>query len=107
MARMARVRERIVNKRSVTTYTVQFSSANILEVEVGTTGFCGGDTGHGARTYFRLEDLGGTDITVKEIKGGVVIEFGGDTEIDTFISALEYAATVLKTEVEYTKEEQQ
>ena len=103
---MAKIRKRIVNGRPVTTYCVQFSSANILEVEIGTTGFCGGDTGHGARTYFRLEDLGGTDITAKEIKDGVVIELGGDTEIDTFISALEYAANILKSKVGYIKEEQ-
>ena len=103
---MAKIRKRIVNGRPVTTYCVQFSSANILEAEIGTTGFCGGDTGHGARTYFRLEDLGGTDITAKEINGGVVIELGGDTEIDTFISALEYAANILKNKVGYTKEEQ-
>lgn len=105
---MAKIRKRIVNGRPVTTYCIQFSSANILEVEVGTTGFCGGDTGHGARTYFRLEDLGGTDITARVIEGaGVVVELGGDTEIDTFISALEYAANILKNKVGYTKEEQQ
>ena len=34
----------------LTTYTRDVVSANILEVEAGTTGFMGGDTGHGGRT---------------------------------------------------------
>ena len=34
----------------ITTYTRDVVSANILEVEAGTTGFMGGDTGHGGRT---------------------------------------------------------
>ena len=40
----------------LTTYTRDVVSANILEVEAGTTGFMGGDTGHGGRTYFRIQD---------------------------------------------------
>ena len=42
----------------ITTYTRDVVSANILEVEAGTTGFMGGDTGHGGRTYFRIQDEG-------------------------------------------------
>ena len=33
-----------------------------LEVEAGTNGYQGGDSGHGSRTYLRLKDLGSTDI---------------------------------------------
>ena len=40
----------------LTTYTRDVVSANILEVEAGTTGYQGGDSGHGGRTYFRIED---------------------------------------------------
>ena len=36
----------------ITTYIRDVVSCNILEVEAGTTGYCGGDTGHGGRTYF-------------------------------------------------------
>ena len=46
----------------ITTYTRDVVSANILEVEAGTTGFMGGDTGHGGRTYFRIQDEGSTDM---------------------------------------------
>ena len=38
----------------ITTYSRDVISANILEVEAGTTGYKGGDTGHGGRTYFRI-----------------------------------------------------
>ena len=30
-------------------------NCNILGVKVATNGYCGGDSGHGIRTYFRLE----------------------------------------------------
>ena len=40
----------------ITTYSRDVISANILEVEAGTTGYKGGDTGHGGRTYFRIAD---------------------------------------------------
>ena len=40
----------------LTTYTRDVVSANILEVEAGTTGFMGGDTGHGVPTSaFRMK----------------------------------------------------
>ena len=38
----------------ITTYSRDVVSCNILEVEAGTTGYMGGDTGHGGRTYFRI-----------------------------------------------------
>ena len=45
----------------ITTYSRDILSANILEVEAGTTGYKGGDSGHGGRTYFRIADAAGTD----------------------------------------------
>lgn len=39
-------------------------SCNILEVEAGTTGYRGGDTGHGGRTYFRIQNAASTDMEV-------------------------------------------
>ena len=50
----------------ITTYTRDVVSANILEVEAGTTGFMGGDTGHGGRTYFRIQDEGSTDMKMRD-----------------------------------------
>ena len=48
----------------ITTYSRDVVSCNILEVEAGTTGYCGGDTGHGGRTYFRIQDAACTDMEI-------------------------------------------
>jgi hypothetical protein len=86
---------RIVTKKQTMVH------AALLEVEVGTTGLCGGDTGHGGRTYLRLEDEGGTDITVRPISsgtgsGGVELVFGGDAELENLIAGLQFALHVLQ-----------
>ena len=80
---------------------MEFVDCNILGVKVGTTGYCGGDSGHGGRTYFSLEDLGSTDMKafvsdVHLTNGKVEILFGGDTELETFVQALEFAAASLR-----------
>lgn len=98
-------RFREVNEIEIVTYSEEICSANILEVEAGSTGYCGGDSGHGARTYIRLEDLGGTDITVVPIdesirgNGGVEIILGGDCELSTVIEALEFITQCLKDSI--------
>ena len=75
----------------VDTYKREIFNANILEVEAGSTGYCGGDSDHGSRHYIRLKDLGSTDIRVKigdqefdELykDKGIEIILGGDTELD-------------------------
>lgn len=81
---------------SLVLYECEMVSANILQVSVGTTGPKGGDSGHGGRTVFALHDLGSTDMTVIPDETGVTIEFGGDTELHTFIEALEFAVQVLR-----------
>lgn len=91
-----------VNGIDVETWIAEITSANIIEVEVGTTGYQGGDTGHGGRTYLKIQDLGSTDINVTLLKDGFnesegfILELGGDTELYTFIEALEFAVKVLK-----------
>ncbi len=52
----------IVDGTHINTFKKEIVSANILEVEVGTTGYMGGDTGHGGRTFFRIKDLASTDM---------------------------------------------
>ena len=76
----------------------EITSANILRVRAGTTGPCGGDSGHGCRTVFELEDASGTDIHVQVLDRGVRISLGGDCELETFIQALEWAAKSLRTQ---------
>lgn len=83
---------------------------NILKVKVESTGLRGGDSGHGGRTVFRLEDdastcwnlryeesfPGMTEIRHVEQPSAVEIELQGDSELETFIQALEFAVEELK-----------
>ena len=86
----------------VETSIAEFTSCNIIEVEVGTNCPQGGDSGHGGKTYFRIEDLGSTDMSCIVTgqscgnAGCIEITFGGDCECDTFIEALEWAVKKLK-----------
>jgi len=77
----------------------EFSDACILRTIVSTTGYCGGDTGHGGRTEIVFEDLGGTDIeaSYSEQEGKkVTISLGGDAELRVIIDALRFAADSLE-----------
>lgn len=74
----------------------QINSANILQVKVATNGLQGGDSGHGSRTYFSLEDLASTDMDIRASGRKVEIMLGGDTELQTFIEALRWAADTLE-----------
>ena len=89
----------------ITTYTRDVVSANLLEVEAGTTGFMGGDTGHGGRTYFRISDEASTDIHVRPFIdrfgcNGFEVTLGGDCELETMIRALKFITKVLEEESE-------
>lgn len=84
-------------------YEKEFSSCCILKARAGTTGHRGGDAGHGGRTRIELEDLGGTDISFKVREGeekSLVINLGGDCELDVIIKALEFIVGVLKSVTE-------
>ncbi len=95
-------RRKLPDGTEITTYTREILSANVLEVEAGTTGFMGGDTGHGGRTYFRIEDQGSTDIQVLPIgrygDEGFEVFLGGDCELETVIRALKFITKVLEEE---------
>ena len=96
-------RRKLQDGTEITTYTRDVVSANILEVEAGTTGYMGGDTGHGGRTYFRIKDEGGTDINIKPFMDrfgseGFEVTLGGDCELETMIRALKFITKVLEDE---------
>lgn len=98
-------RKKLHDGTEITTYTRDVVSANILQVEAGTTGYKGGDTGHGGRTYFRIQDEASTDIGVKPILSkygcdGFEVTLGGDCELDTMIRALKFITKVLEEESE-------
>lgn len=98
----------MVDGIEVPTHKEQITSCNIIEVEVGTTGYMGGDTGHGGRTFFRIHDLASTDMRCRLFDNGkeyefdniglVELMFGGDTELDTFCEALRIGYEVLSKE---------
>jgi hypothetical protein len=91
---------RRVNGIEIPTYKREVMSANILKVEAGTNGYQGGDTGHGSRTYFRIEDECSTDIQVRPLgrygDEGVEVTLGGDCELETIIAALKFIIKVLE-----------
>ena len=85
----------------ITTFERDIYSCNILSVEAGTTGYKGGDSGHGGRTYFRIKDEGCTDmkVCVTEDRFGAEsfeVFLGGDTELDTIITALKFIVAALE-----------
>ena len=86
----------------VETWEREIIDANILSVEAGTNGYQGGDTGHGGRTYIRISDEGGTDISARVLKDrygdttGIEITLGGDAELSTMIEALKFITKVLE-----------
>lgn len=89
----------------LTTFTREVISSNAIEVEAGTNGFKGGNAEHGSRTYFRIGDLGGTDMFVKTSRrpfsnNTESAEFilGGDCELETIIRALKFVVKVLEEE---------
>jgi len=56
----------------IKTYCGEEVSANILEVEAGTTGYKGGDSGNGCRAYFRIENLASSDLRVNAYEKNLV-----------------------------------
>ena len=99
-------RRRLKDGTEITTYTRDVISCNLLEVEAGTTGFMGGDTGHGGRTYFRIKDEGCTDMEINVMRDRfgntevLEVVLGGDCELETMIRALKFITKVLEEESE-------
>lgn len=88
-----------VDEHEFPIYKKEITSANILEAVAGTTGFRGGDSGNGCRTFIRIKDLGSTDIRIKKTDSydeGVEIILGGDSELNTIIDAFRFIADVLE-----------
>lgn len=91
---------RNVYGKEITTYSREIYSANVLEVEAGTNGYQGGDSGHGSRAYIRIEDMGSTDICVHPLgrdgDEGFELFLGGDCELETMIMALKFITKALE-----------
>lgn len=95
----------IIDGIKVPTMTTEFVNANCLEIQVGTTGKMGGDTGHGGRTYLRIENTAGSDLRSRIVANEehhdfdhtnrIEIILGGDSELDTFFECMQFAAAML------------
>lgn len=85
-----------IDRIPIATKQIEITNANILSVTVGSTGYMGGDTGHGGRTYFAIKDEASTDLRLKVNNGhwqeveSIEIALGGDTELETFMEALKF-----------------
>lgn len=90
------MKKEVIDGVEVNVYSKEFVSANILKAEVGTTGLCGGDSGHGGRTYFALEDLSGTDISFNTSENRIEVYLGGDCELCTITNALKFISGILE-----------
>ena len=93
----------------IRTYRKEFQGCNCLVANVGSNCPKGRDSGHGGRTVLSFEDMGGTvlDVTVRDEHGNeqkviqapkVTLVFGGDSEHEIAIRALEFMLGVLKKE---------
>jgi len=83
-------------------YESTFSDSNILRAAVGTTGFRGGDSSHGGRTFIELEDLAGTDIDFQVEKEGRLLKINlrGDAELRTILGAFQFISRTLERETQ-------
>ena len=97
----------IVNGLSIPTKVEEFEDSNILEVEAGTNGLQKGGIANGARTYFRIKDLGRTKMQCDFEPMGkgnevceVTITLEGDAELRTFIDGLRFALDTLEEQID-------
>ena len=97
----------IVNGLSIPTKVEEFEDSNILEVEAGTNGLQNEGATNGAKTYFRIKDLGRTKMQCDFEPMGkgnevceVTITLDGDAELRTFLKGLKFAAETLENQTE-------
>lgn len=93
--------EKIVYGEKVITLKKEFIDCCLLEVEVGTNGFHGGDSG--SVTYIKFKDLGSTYMHVNKKDNCLATEefeitLGGDAELQTIARAFKWAAKVLEVQ---------
>ena len=82
-------------------HSSEFGTFNTLGITVGTNGYQGGDSGHGGRTYICIQNLGSTDMDASvsnpsDVGPKVEMILGGDSELDSIIDGLRWAAEKLE-----------
>ena len=100
------VRKKFTIMPKIPVHSLSITNANLLTVQVGTNCPQGGNYSHGGRTVFRIIDDGATSLRLridgKEEKRPAKVEliFSGDSEAESFVEALEFAARVLRGQLE-------
>lgn len=90
-----------LDNTTIRTFSTEICDACNLDVEAGTTGFKGGDSGHGCRTYIRLTPLLGADIdAIKQENGTIEIIGAGDAELRVLLEAFKFIIQELEDEIE-------
>ena len=89
---------------------VSITDTCCMKFSAGTTGFKGGDSGHGSRTTICIQDIGGSDIRIKDktdmtnfSNGSVAIAVGGDAELRLLIDGLRWMADTLENKANIEK----
>ena len=94
-----------IDGKRIPTWTRDIYDLNALEVEAGTNGYTGNDNEKENLTYFRIQDVGGTDMKVSALEEnghkGVEVVFAGDGELTTAIRALKFIVKVLEDQVNH------
>lgn len=91
-----------VDGHIIATRAKEFVSYYELKVEAGTNGYCGGDSGHGSRTYIKISQGGGMDFRVDVRTNGfgqckeLEIILGGDRELKDIIDTLKFITCTLE-----------
>ncbi len=87
-------------------HSLSITKMNLLTVQVGTNCPQGGNYSHGGRTVFRIIDDGATSLRVRidgqeeQRPAKVELVLGGDHEAESFVEALEFAARVLRGQLD-------
>jgi hypothetical protein len=95
------LKTRKVLDEEITTLKTEFWDCCALEVEVGTNGFHGGDSGHGGRVFLGLKNLAGTGMLLNgEDVEKMEMAFAGDAEIRIFLKMIDYVKDALELQLQ-------
>jgi hypothetical protein len=89
----------LVDDPELTAVAREFTDACILRAVVATTGYRGGDSGHGGRTEIVFENVAGVDMEASHVApdgSRISLLFGGDAELRVAIRAFRFVADSLE-----------
>lgn len=87
--------DEIMKNNNMEMFSREVQNQAIVAYSAGTTGHCGGDSGHGGRTIISISIDSG-DFSFKINDNTLTIKAGGDGELDNLIEGLDFVARTLK-----------